>query len=141
VGLLLDSNAMIWFLAEEPMEAAALFAIAAAQADNELFVSPITAWEAALALTKPNRQPNLNGQDAATWFKSGRKKIGARLITLSIKIGLEAARVPAVYGNGDPGDCYIIASARVGRHSVVTRDAKMRALQRNQPAYLTTVTC
>lgn len=132
---------MIWFLAEEPMEAASLFAIAEAQATNELFVSPITAWEAALALAKPNRQPNLNGQDAATWFKSGRKQMGARLLVLSVKTGLEAARVPAVYGNGDPGDCYIIASARIGRHSVVTRDAKMHALSRAQPNYLTTIKC
>ena len=132
---------MIWFLAGEPMEGAALFEIAAAQDSNELFVSPITAWEAALALTKANRRPNLDGQDAATWFTQGRKRMGARLLSLGLKIGLEAARVPAVYGNGDPGDCYIIASARVGGHSVVTRDNRMRALSRRLPNYLTVVRC
>lgn len=132
---------MIWFLAEEPMEAASLFAIAEAQATNELFVSPISAWEAALALAKPNRQPNLNGQDAATWFKSGRKQMGARLATLSVATALEAARVPAIYGSGDPGDCYIIASARIGRHTVATRDARMHALNRAQPHYLATLRC
>ena len=141
VGLLLDTNAMIWFLAEEPMEAVALFAIAEAQTANQLYVSPISAWEAALALTKPRRQPNLNGQDAATWFKTGRRQIGARLILPGVAVGLEAARVPAVYGNGDPGDCYIIASARVGGHSVVTRDGQMRALHRRLPAYLSTISC
>lgn len=141
MGLLLDTNALIWFLAEEPMEAAALFAIAEAQAANKLFVSPISAWEAALAITKPKNKPNLRGQDAATWFKGGRKLIGARLIAPGVTVGLEAARVPAVYRHGDPGDCYIIASARVGRHSVVTRDTKMRALHRRLPAYLTTITC
>jgi PIN domain nuclease of toxin-antitoxin system len=112
MGLLLDTNAMIWFLAEAPMEAAALYAIAEAQAAGELYVSPITAWEAALALTKANHQPDLNGQDAATWFSSGRKQMGARLVMPGLAVGLEAARVPAIYGNGDPGDCYIIASGR-----------------------------
>ena len=141
MGLLLDTNAMIWFLAEEQMEAAALFAIAEAQAASQLFVSPISAWEAALALTKPRRQPNLRGQDAATWFKSGRKQMGARLITPGVAVGLEAARVPAVYGIGDPGDCYIIASARLGGHAVVTRDSQMRALHRRRPDYLTTIAC
>lgn len=141
MGVLLDTNAMIWFLAEEPMEAAALFAIADAQAANQLYVSPITAWEAALAISKANNQPNLNGQDAATWFKSGRKQIGARLIAPGIAIGLEAAKVPAIYGNGDPGDCYIIASARVGAHTIVTRDNRMRALHRRLPAYLTVIAC
>lgn len=123
------------------MEAAALYAIAEAQAANRLYVSPISAWEAALALTKATRRPNLNGQDAATWFKGGRRQIGARLITPGVTVGLEAARVPAVYGNGDPGDCYIIASARVGGHTIVTRDSQMRALHRRLPAYLTTIAC
>lgn len=141
MGLLLDTNAMIWFLAGAPMEAAALYAIAAAQDAKDLFVSPITAWEAALALTKANNQPNLNGQDAATWFRSGRQQIGARLITPGLAVGLEAARVPAVYGHGDPGDCYIIASARIGGHSVVTRDARMRGLDKKHPGYLTVVAC
>jgi PIN domain nuclease of toxin-antitoxin system len=141
VGLLLDTNAMIWFLAEEPMEAAALYAIAEAQAAGQLYVSPISAWEAALALAKPSRQPNLSGQDAATWFKKGRKQLGARLLTPGIAVGLEAARVPAIYGSGDPGDCYIIASARVGRHTVVTRDRRMRSLHARLPAYLATIGC
>lgn len=141
MGLLLDTNAMIWFLAEERMEAAALFAIAEAQAAGQLYVSPISAWEAALALAKPNRQPNLSGQDAATWFRRGRKQIGARLVAPGVAVGLEAARVPMIYGSGDPGDCYIIASARVGQHTVVTRDRRMRALHGRLPAYLTTIGC
>lgn len=141
MGLLLDTNAMIWFLAEEPMEAAALYAIAEAQAANNLYVSPISAWEAALALAKPRRQPNLKGQDAATWFKTGRKQIGARLITPGLAVSLEAARVPEVYGSGDPGDCYIIASARIGGHAVVARDAQMRSLSRKLPGYLRVVVC
>ena len=141
MGLLLDTNAMIWFLAEEPMEAAALYGIAEAQAADTLFVSPISAWEAALALAKPRRQPNLRGQDAATWFRRGRLQMGARLIAPGLRVGLEAARVPDIYGSGDPGDCYIIASARVGGHAVVTRDAQMRNLSRRRPDYLDVIAC
>ena len=50
--LLLDTNALIWFAADEPMADDALFAIADAQATNSLFVSPISAWEAAVAARK-----------------------------------------------------------------------------------------
>ena len=132
---------MIWFLAEEPMEAAALFAIAEAQAANDLFVAPVTAWEAALALRKASNKPNLSGQDAATWFRVGRRQMGARLISPGLQVGLEAARVPSVYGNGDPGDCYIIASARIGGHTVVTRDNRMRQLHRRDPLYLSVLAC
>jgi hypothetical protein len=55
------------------MEQIALLAIARAQAARVLYVSPITAWEAALAIRKrnPDTHPNLLGQDAATWFRDG----------------------------------------------------------------------
>ena len=38
-----DTHALIWFLAEAPMEEDALVAIAEAQVGNTLFVSPISA--------------------------------------------------------------------------------------------------
>ena len=95
-GVLLDTNALIWLLAGDPLDEAALFVVAQAQADGMLFVSPISAWEAALALQKRNpvRRPNLGGLDAAEWFARGRRNLGARLATISQAVALEAARVP-----------------------------------------------
>ena len=142
-ALLLDTNALIWLLSGEPMDEAALFAIAEAQAENLLFVSPISAWEAALAQQKPNpaRRPNLNGLDAADWFSNGRRNIGARLATITQAIALESARVPAIYGNGDPGDCFLIATARVRQLMLVTRDEMMGGLADREPGYLDVVRC
>jgi PIN domain nuclease of toxin-antitoxin system len=139
----LDTNALIWFLAEAPIEDEALFAIAEAQAANSLFVSPISAWEAALAIRhrNPARRPDLQGQDAATWFRKGRHKTGAKLVRIGVRVALEAARVPAVYDHGDPGDCYLIATARVQRLTIVTRDGRMRDLATAQPDYLEVVAC
>ena len=62
-------------------------------------------------------------------------------VQAGLAVSLEAARVPEVYGSGDPGDCYIIASARIGGHAVVTRDAQMRSLSRRLPGYLSVVGC
>ena len=142
-GLLLDTNALIWLLSGEPMAEAALFAIAEAQGEKQLFVSPISAWEAALAQQKPNpeRRPNLNGADAAEWFRRGRRNIGARLATISQAIALEAARVPAIYGNGDPGDCFLIATARVRQLALVTRDRLIGELADREPGYLAVIRC
>lgn len=124
------------------MEDDALFAIAEAQASNTLFVSPIIAWEASLALGKaPARRPNLIGKDAATWFKEGRRDMGARLIPIGLQVALEAARVPDIYGIRDPGDCYIIATARVKGLTVVSRDGPMNELAQRQPQYLSVVAC
>jgi PIN domain nuclease of toxin-antitoxin system len=64
-GVLLDTNAMVWYLNGAPIAPAAVFAIAQAQLARELYVSPMTGWEAALALRKrnPARRPDLLGQD------------------------------------------------------------------------------
>ena len=141
--LLLDTNALIWFLAAEFMEPDALFAISQAQKAASLYVSPITAWEAALALNKANpaKRPNLNGQDAATWFRQGCAITGAKIARIGSRIALEAARVPLVSGNGDPGDCFIIATARVSKLAVVTRDRIMQRLSANDSNYLKTTPC
>ena len=141
--LLLDTNAFNWFLAKQPMEDDALFAIAEAQPANTLFVSPITAWEAALALQKKSqvRRPDLRGQDAATWFREGRKSTGAKLVSIGPRIALEAARVPLACGQRDPGDCYIIATARVGKLTIMTRDRPISDLAAAQPDYLHVVQC
>lgn len=125
------------------MEPEALIAIAQAQEAGSLYVSPVTAWEAALALRKANlaKRPNLNGQDAATWFRKGCSTTGAKIVRIGSRIALEASRVPLVSGNGDPGDCFIIATARVGKLGVVTRDGNMRRLSVNDSNYLITVDC
>jgi PIN domain nuclease of toxin-antitoxin system len=121
-GLLLDTHALIWFLSGEELDDRALFAIGEAQAASVVFVSPITAWEAALAIRhhNPDRRPDLQGQDAASWFRRAREQTGAKLVRIGIRIALEAARVPEVSGHRDPGDCYLIATAHVRGLSLVT---------------------
>jgi PIN domain nuclease of toxin-antitoxin system len=142
-ALLLDTHALIWFLAGSPMRPDALAAISTAQAADTLFVSPISAWEAALALSHRNsaRRPDLLGQDAGGWFRRGRQSTGAKLVRIGMRIALEAARVPEAIGHGDPGDCYLIATARVRNLSVVTRDALMAQVAKERPDYLRVVPC
>jgi PIN domain nuclease of toxin-antitoxin system len=93
-GLLMDTNALIWFANGDPMLSSALEAIAVAQQANEIFVSPISAWEAALAVRKRTNQPNLGGRDAAEWFQAILELPGTKLVSPSKRIALEAARVP-----------------------------------------------
>jgi len=141
--LLLDTNALIWFDTRKAMDQAALLAIAEAQTAGSLYVSPITVWEAALAAQKKNpaRRPDLGGLDAATWFREARRRADAKLILIGSQIALEAAQVPAVLGQGDPGDCFIVATARVKQLAVVTRDGTLEALSAAQPDYLHVVPC
>ena len=64
----------------------------------------------------------------------------ARRISLSVK-ALEAAEVSAVFGRKDPGDCFLIATARVRRIPIITRDGAMAELARDRPDYLSAIIC
>jgi PIN domain nuclease of toxin-antitoxin system len=137
---------MIWLLNGSRLKESAIIEIAWAQVASSLYVSPISAWEAGLALQKSqvNKRPDLNGQDAAKWFSSGYRALDAKAIPIKFRIAVEAYRVPAIAGNidiRDPGDCYIIATARVRKLTLVTRDKKILKLAKRQPDYLTALAC
>ena len=137
----MDTNALIWILNGDYLEPAALVAVAEAQNSKGILVSPISAWEAALAVRKFRRRPDLGGRDAAEWFRAVLKIPGVRLVRPSIRIAIEAAKVPSIYGHGDPGDCFLIATARVKKLPIVTRDRRMQQLSVRNPEYLQTVPC
>jgi PIN domain nuclease of toxin-antitoxin system len=56
-------------------------------------------------------------------------------------IAFEAAEVPTVYSRKDPGDCFLIATARVRGIPIITRDFAMRDLARDRPDYLSVIIC
>jgi PIN domain nuclease of toxin-antitoxin system len=56
-------------------------------------------------------------------------------------IAIETANVPSIYGRGDPGDCFLIATAHVRKFPIVTRDAAMADLALRRPDYLRVITC
>lgn len=140
-GVLMDTNALIWFVNGDPISRPALDAIAVAQTSRRIYVSPISAWEASLAAKKWNNQPNLGGRSPSDWFTAALAIPGVRLVGTSRKIALEAAEVPPIYGDGDPGDCFLIATARTKRVPIVTRDGPMIALSEVNPSYLRTIPC
>ena len=76
-----------------------------------------------------------------TWFQQVLHISGAKLATITPAIAAEAASVPAVYGRGDPGDCFLIATVRVRQMFLVTRDAPILQLAAAQPSYLHVVEC
>ncbi len=80
-AILLDTHALIWLIAGDLLDSSALSEIAKAQTSKQLFVSSISAWEAALASLKLNRAPNLLGLPADAWFNRGVRKIGARTVS------------------------------------------------------------
>ena len=140
-GVLLDTHAFFWLVNRDRLlSREAMVAIGASQATRTLFVSPISAWELALAGQKPPHKdpPRLN-TTISKWFRSALRETSAKLIPIELKIAIEAAAVPVMTGHKDPGDCYLIATSRVRKIPLVTHDAVMRRLASD--GYLDVIDC
>ena len=65
----------------------------------------------------------------------------AKLVPIRQRISLEAARVVTHTGHKDPGDCFLIASARIKKVPLVTRDGIIREIAAAHAGYLDVVVC
>jgi len=86
-------------------------------------------------------EPPGAGHAPAAWFRQALRITGAKLATVTPAISAEAASVPAIYGRGDPGDCFLIATARLRRLFLVTRDGPILQLAAARPSYMQIVEC
>jgi PIN domain nuclease of toxin-antitoxin system len=115
--LLLDTCALIWVLAGDPLDARARRAIA----DARLHVSAVSALEIAML----RRRGRMIIQAApAAWFHASLAALDARLHMMTPDI-LFASQELAGDFNGDPFDRIVIATARHAALTVVTRDRPM----------------
>jgi PIN domain nuclease of toxin-antitoxin system len=143
-GVLLDTHTLYWLVSgEDALAEEAQVAIAAAQETGALLVSPITAWELSVA-TKKQRvagRPHLGDEPPDQWFRDAIEVTEARLVPIQQRIALEAARVVTDTGHKDPGDCFLIATARIRKVPLVTRDGIIRTIVSDHPGYLDVVVC
>jgi PIN domain nuclease of toxin-antitoxin system len=143
-GILLDSHALYWLVSGE-MELLdpAVDAIRAHQEASTLFVSPITAWEISTAARKRRLvgQPYLGDDPPERWFREAVRATSARIVPIHQRVSLAAASVVTETGHKDPGDCFLIASARVRGMPIVTRDQVMQSLAAERPGYLAVIAC
>lgn len=139
---MLDTHALYWLVtAADTLAEEALIAIAENQAAGTLYVSPITAWELTIASRKPAHRdpPTLGAKSPSKWFAEAVAATGTKIIPIKQRIACEAAAVVVDTGHKDPGDCYLIATARVKKVPIITRDAIMLSLASSE--YLEIISC
>ena len=143
-GVLLDTHALYWLVSgEAALLDEALVAIGESKAAGRLFVSPVTAWELSIA-TKKRRavgRPHLGDDPPDRWFREAVRATSARIVPIRQRIACEAARVVTDTGHKDPGDCFLIATARVRRMPIVTRDGMIQSMAAERPGYLDVIVC
>ena len=127
--------------AADTLSEESLVAIAESQAAGMLLVSPITAWELTIAARKPAHRdpPQLGAGTPSRWFSEAVAVTGAKIVPIKFRIACEAAAVVTETGHKDPGDCYLIATARIRKVPIITRDRIVQSLA--SPGYLDVIVC
>lgn len=141
---MLDTHALYWLVSGTvALRNEALVAVGKNQEAGTLFVSPITAWELSIAVRKPPHRdrPDLGQDSPARWFRDAVRTTAAKVVPIKQRIAIAAAEVVTETGHKDTGDCYLIATARMRRMPLVTRDASIREIASEKPGYLDVIVC
>ncbi len=119
--LLLDTHIWIW-LVLEPARLSRRVARALDDAENQLWLSPISVWELLMLAQKGRVQLN---EDAAAWTRRTLEQLQLHEAPLTTEVALETSTLSLVHS--DPSDRLIAASAKVFEMTLVTADAKLIA--------------
>ncbi|MGD0763546.1 MAG: type II toxin-antitoxin system VapC family toxin [Roseiarcus sp.] len=124
VSLLLDTCAVIWIANDQPLGEDARHAIAGAlQADEPVFISPISAWEIGLLASRGRITLQMSPQK---WFERLMEAPGIRLADMPPSVLVASSFLPGDSPK-DPADRIIAATAREYDYRVVTRDRRLLA--------------
>lgn len=92
-----------------------------AAAEGALYVSVISIWETAMLVKRARLSLNTS---VHRWTEEALSKPGISLLPFSPEIAIESVNLPAPI-HKDPADRILIASARVERMTLVTRDVEV----------------
>jgi PIN domain nuclease of toxin-antitoxin system len=117
--LLLDTCAAIWIANEEPISENALDAIRSGrEAGEAIYVSPITAWELGLLVSRGRMGLLMTPQ---RWFERLLQAPGLQLADMPPDLLIASSFLPGTPPR-DPADRIIVTTAREYGYKLVTRD-------------------
>jgi len=119
--LLLDTHVWLWALLE-PERLAPSTTRHLEQADHELWLSPISVWEAHLLAERGRLELD---RAPATWLADALRRVPMRDAALNREIALRSRSVGL--DHDDPADRFLAATAAVYDLVLVTDDDRLRA--------------
>jgi PIN domain nuclease of toxin-antitoxin system len=125
--LLLDTCALIWIAAGDPISEAAEGALReAAEAGAAVCVSPISTWEVGLLVARGRLALSMPPQ---AWLGAFLAQPGVELAPMPVDTLVDSSFLPGTPPR-DPADRIILATARAVGMRIVTRDRAMLAYAR-----------
>jgi PIN domain nuclease of toxin-antitoxin system len=120
--LLLDTCAAVWISEEQPLADEALIAMERSYRSGEfIYVSPITAWEIGLLVSRGKLTSPMAPQ---RWFGRLLEAPGVRLADMSPDVLIASSFLPGVPPR-DPADRILAATAREHGYRLMTRDTPL----------------
>lgn len=119
--LLLDTHIWLWALLE-PSRLSRDVRAALESPDNEIWLSPISVWEA-LLLAERGRLA-VPG-DVQAWIRQMVSAVPRREATLTHEVAMASRRLAV--SHADPADCFLAATALVLELTLVTADERLLA--------------
>jgi len=120
--VLLDTCAAIWLMNGDIMTPQSRAAISTAQTHNlGVFVSPISAWEISMLMTRGRIRLTLEPE---AWFDALLEWPGVRLAPMPPSVLITSNLLPGSPPR-DPADRIIASTARAFGYSVITRNGEL----------------
>jgi PIN domain nuclease of toxin-antitoxin system len=116
--LLLDTHIWLW-ASLEPQRLSPAARDALENPENKLFISALSWWEFLLAFRKGRIQ--IEGEPVA-WGRQSMARLGLEVLPVSEDVAIEVEHLHG-FERQDPGDRFIVATARIHKLQVVTADA------------------
>jgi PIN domain nuclease of toxin-antitoxin system len=119
VKLLLDTHIWLWSLLE-PERLSPPVRSALQAPDNELWLSPISIWEALILVERGRLAVET---DAITWVEEMVRALPRREAAVTHEVAIESRRIKLPHQ--DPADRFLAATAAVYQLTLVTADERL----------------
>lgn len=119
--LLLDTHIWVWGLAA-PERLSKRIAGALEDAENELWLSPVSVWEVLILVEKRRL---VLPKDPVRWIRDSWRDFSLREAPLTVDVAIESRRI--ALDHQDPVDRFLAATARVHGLTLVTADERLVA--------------
>ena len=122
--IVLDTHVLIWWVdGGVKLSRPATSAIKRAQAESEIMISSITAWEIAMLVERGRLTLTL---DVSSWLSTVSRVSSVRFIPIDNPVAIGSVNLPGEF-HQDPADRMIVATARRFGAPLVTHDRRIRS--------------
>ena len=122
VPLVLDTHMWIWIVeGNHTIDASVRQTIREALKKSRVLIPAICVWEVGMLVKKNRIQLK---EPLVIWVRSALERSGFALAPLSEAIAVESTVLPGNF-HSDPADCMIVATARLEKALLLTRDSRI----------------